>query len=45
MQGSNLAYTIWFNRKNGIIGEKGFRKEIDRKMIEIKRPRRGRPRK
>ncbi len=29
----------------GIIGTERFRKEIGRKMIEIKRPRRGRPRK
>jgi len=29
----------------GIIGAERFRKEIGRKMIEIKRPRRGRPRK
>jgi hypothetical protein len=94
MQGINLAYTIWFNRKNGkvghlwqdrheiyeamgkdqtqrqrayreyicsnrdkeeqeirekmgkgIIGEEGFQEEVGRKVIEAKRPRRGRPRK
>ena len=29
----------------GIIGAERFQREMDRKMIEIKRPRRGRPRK
>jgi hypothetical protein len=31
--------------RRGIIGVERFRKEIGRQMIEIKRPRRGRPRK
>jgi hypothetical protein len=29
----------------GAIGEAGFQEQMDKKVIEIKRPRRGRPRK
>jgi hypothetical protein len=29
----------------GIIGAEGFREEIEKKVVEAKRPKRGRPRK
>jgi putative transposase len=36
---------IWEKMDKGVIGADGFRKQINKKAIEVKRPRRGRPRK